>query len=310
MQIIHFRAMNTAIDLAGEGNPAQLAQGFLRAQQFIEANEQRFTRFSPASELSQLNRAAGSWFQASAEMLQLVMLAQSYAELTSGLFNPAILPDLLRIGYDRSMDQIRQLDTLPVNNEYPTLNRPPLQGLICDPENERIYLPEGTQLDLSGIAKGWIVEQAAHILAEHASACAINAGGDMFLIGLPAGKTSWEIGLENPLTPDQVLADLNLPPGAIATSTITRRAWKQGPQTRHHIIDPRTGEPADSGWLSVTVIAPHADTCEVFAKALLIGGPSQAATLLQLDPAIACLAVDRDGIIWGPPHSLEYLHAN
>jgi thiamine biosynthesis lipoprotein len=99
---------------------------------------------------------------------------------------------------------------------------------------------------------------------------------------------------------------LNIPPGAVATSSITKRAWKQGEKQRHHLIDPRTGEPAETDWLSVTVIAAHADLCEVFAKALLIAGPREAQTIAQ-NADISYLAVNREGNILGTQESLEYI---
>jgi FAD:protein FMN transferase len=112
MEIFRFRAMNTDITLAAQGNSFHVSQGFEKAQQYIEASERRFTRFSEDSELSQLNRAAGTWFHASADMTFVVSLAQQYVEQTNGLFDPSILPDLERVGYDRSMDLIRAEEAL------------------------------------------------------------------------------------------------------------------------------------------------------------------------------------------------------
>jgi thiamine biosynthesis lipoprotein ApbE len=74
------------------------------------------------------------------------------------------------------------------------------------------------------------------------------------------------------------------------------------------LIDPRSGEPANTNWVSVTVLAPHADIAEVFAKALLIAGPFEAETVAKNAPEISYLAVDREGIIWGTLESLEIVH--
>ena len=82
----------------------------------------------------------------------------------------------------------------------------------------------------------------------------------------------------------------------------------QGETPRHHLIDPRTGEPAVTDWLSVTVIAPHADLAEVFAKALLIAGSQEANAVTQNVPEISYLAVDLEGRIWGSLESLEYIN--
>ena len=309
MEIFRFRAMNTDITLAAQGNSVHVSQGFEKAQQYIEASEQRFTRFSEDSELSQLNRAAGTWFHASPDMTFVVSLAQQYVEQTNGLFDPSILPDLERVGYDRSMDLIRAEEALlPAARFAPSPHLLPLHGLLVNPDENLIYLPHGVRIDLGGIAKGWIAEQAALILTDYSLACLVDAGGDMFMVGRPEGEESWQIELEDPRNADLSLTRLNVPSGAVTTSSVAKRKWKQGETSRHHLIDPRTGEPAETDWLSVTVIAPHADMSEVFAKALLIAGPREAEMVARNAPEIAYLAVDREGKIWGSLESLEFVN--
>jgi len=307
MENFHFRAMNTEIDLAAEGHPAEIEPAFEQARQFIAASERRFTRFSDESELSQLNRSAGGWFQASPEMLEVVSLARDYVELTQGLFDPSILPDLRRIGYDRTMDLIRAEGVFSLPSPI-SRQRTPFEGIVIRPDESLISLPTGMALDLGGIAKGWIAEQATHLLAKDFPVCAVNAGGDLYLTGLPSGEESWPIALDDPQNPGQTLAVLNLPPGGVATSSITKRTWIQGEKQRHHLIDPRTGEPAETEWLSVTVIAAETALCEVFAKALLIAGPRAAQALAQ-NAEIAFLATDREGNLLGTQNCLEYLNA-
>ena len=310
MEIVQFPLMNTDIFLAAQGKPERLAVGFEQARQFFIDSERRFTRFSPDSELSRLNQSAGAWFHASPDMLSVLILAQQFVALTHGLFNPSILPDLLRLGYDRSLELIRgNGSSLPMPPPASRI-RPPISAMQIRQDEGLVYLPPAVTLDLGGIAKGWIAEQAACILASFSDACSVNAGGDMFMVGLPTGAKAWEVALEHPLYPNQPLAMLKIPPGAVATSSITRRVWKQGQQIRHHLIDPRTGEPVVTAWLSVTVISPHADTSEVFAKALLIAGPQAAHLLLKNDEQISYLAVDSAGKIWGTPKSMEYVYVN
>jgi thiamine biosynthesis lipoprotein len=90
MEIVQFRAMNTDVFLAAEGKLERLAEGFEKAQQYILDSERRFTRFSEDSELSQLNRAGGTWFHASPDMVSVLLLAQHFVGLTHGLFDPSI----------------------------------------------------------------------------------------------------------------------------------------------------------------------------------------------------------------------------
>ncbi|MFL7868439.1 MAG: FAD:protein FMN transferase [Anaerolineales bacterium] len=309
MNTFRFRAMNTDITLAAEGASGRVEQGFEKAQRYIEASERRFTRFSEDSELSQLNRSAGTWFHASADMTFVVSLAKQYVEQTTGLFNPSILPDLERVGYDRSMDLIRaEASMLPSARLAPASDLLPIDGLLINPDENLIFLPHGMRLDLGGIAKGWIAEQAAMVLSDYSVACLVDAGGDMFMVGLPEGEAAWQIELEDPLKPDWSLTSLNVLPGAVTTSSVVKRKWMQGDTPRHHLIDPRTGLPAETDWLSVTVIAPHADMAEVFAKALLIAGPQEAELIAYNAPEISYLAVDHAGMIWGSLESLEFIN--
>jgi thiamine biosynthesis lipoprotein len=309
MEYLEFRAMNSGVLLAAEGDPGQISHGFQAARQLIEDYERRFTRFSADSELTQLNRSAGQWFYASPALLELVRLSLRYFQRTGGLFDPSILPDLKRAGYDRSMDEIR-LQGAGQAMKQPEVKKAVFNQILLDEVFEKIWLPPGMEIDLGGIAKGWIAEQAAGVLSKYAPACAANAGGDLYLVGTPAGQSSLEVALEDPRQPDKTLAVLKVGPGAVATSTVTKRSWQQGNKRQHHLIDPRRGEPAVTDWLSVTAIAPQAASAEVFAKALLIAGSAGARELLAKNGEVAFIAVDRQGKLWGTPGVMEMMDAN
>lgn len=306
MHNLEFRAMNTDIMLAAEGDAREVAAGFERARQFIADGERRLTRFDESSELSALNRAAGESFTASPVLYEIVKLAQSFAVETRGLFEPAVLDALEAVGYDRSMDELRAHGA---GAPRPLVYAMP-QGIRLaqlDDAARTIRLPADTRLDLGGIAKGWIAERAAQELAEYSDACAVNAGGDLFAIGCPAGSDGWEIEIEDPREPGETLALLRLPSGAVATSSVMRRRWQQGERARHHLIDPRTRLPAETDWLSVTVIAPHAAEAEVMAKVLLIAGSGEAARIAGRVPGLAFIAVAPDGQLHGTPPAREFL---
>jgi thiamine biosynthesis lipoprotein len=308
MQSYEFRAMNTGILLAGEGEREAVETGFSLAQKFVEDSEKRFTRFSNQSELAQLNRSAGSWFDASQDMFEVVSLALQLYKETGGLFDPSILEALEQAGYDRSMDEIR----LHGPNAVTVLPRPKLHyfnevRLDVTPQRWRISLPGEMRIDLGGIAKSWIAEKAALLLSSWTNACAVDAGGDMFFIGLPQGEKAWRVTIENPLDDKSDLAVLKVPPGAVATSTVTKRRWKQGNREQHHLIDPRTQQPADTDWLSVTVVADHAAKAEVYAKSLLIGGPQEVERLTHNAGNIEFIAIDHQKKLWGSKNSPEIL---
>lgn len=305
-----FRAMNTGITLAAEGDTEAARAGFVAARGFIDESEERFSRFRETSELTQLNRSAGSWFTASPALFEVVETALQLVDQTSGLFDPSILPALRQAGYDRSMDEMRAGSAAPAYTEEMIIYRTSIRDVRLDAQHSGILLPPGMALDLGGIAKGWIAEQVAVVLSGYTRACAVNAGGDLFLHGLPDGEPDWAIGLEDPRDPELSLGVLHVRGGAVATSSVNKRRWMQGDQPRHHLIDPRTGQPAVTPWLSVTVCASSAALAEVFAKALLIAGPEEAPRLLQRCPQLAYLAVDGGGGLWGSNHYQELSHVS
>lgn len=312
MQYHEFQSMSTSVLLAAEGEPTRVERGFREAQAFIEECARRFTRFSEDSELSRLNRSAGRWAQISSDLFELVSEALRLHEKTRGLFDPSILDALEQAGYDRSIELIRTFD-VPKKQPAPSVQEHNLKEVRLDPDGYKVFLPVGVRIDLGGIAKGWIAEHAALKLAESAQACTVDAGGDAFMIGIPADEDAWRVTLEDPCEPNRGLAILKLGPGAVATSAITRRRWAQGGVERHHLIDPRTHQPAVTDWQSVTVIAPHAVEAEVYAKSLLIGGATEALRLSttpeRSENRVEFIAIDYQNKLWGSPHSREVLDA-
>jgi len=307
MEFEEFPAMNTTVQVAAEGELSRLQLGLIEVRQFIAESEARFSRFRETSELSQLNRSSGSWFTASPGMYELVREAYELFWLTEGLFDPTILKALVQAGYDRSMEEIKSLPSLEGRAEA-AWERSRFGEVRFDAFRQALLLPVGVQIDLGGIAKGWIAARAVDILSRYADACAVSAGGDMVFKGIPKGQPVWQVSLEDPEDEDRVLAIFDIETGALATSSVTRRRWLQGEQIRHHIIDPRTGMPAESDWLSVSVVAEKPATAEAFAKALLIAGPQRGPQLAKRVAGLKFIAVQSDGSLWGTPESKEMIH--
>ena len=305
MEWIEFRAMNTDVFVAAQGSSAQT--GLQAAREVIEAGEQRFSRFRQDSELSLMNRAAGQWFETSPEMMDILQKARHFFDLTGGLFDPTVLPDLIWAGYDRSMDEIRAQGGLVSSSASSRKPKADFREMELDPASGRVRLPKNMRLDLGGIAKGWIVDQAAMRLNQYSDSCAVNAGGDMRFMGRSPIGLGWPVELEDPRDPTRHIARLTVNHGAVATSSVTKRTWKQGDKNRHHLIDPRTDEPARSNWLCATVIADEAVTAEVYAKALLIGDPAEVRKLTEKNNIIY-LTVDGEGNLHGSPDSQEYVN--
>ncbi len=297
-----FRAMNTAVQtwLYSQTDSAVL----LDVQRLFDSFERRLSRFDPASELSRLNACADETFRASPALLDAVEAALWAAQMTGGLYDPTLLEALERAGYDRSFEKIEaEPDAVdgPARgrarpSQSPVAGRGRYQAVQLNRARREIYKPPGLRLDLGGMGKGWTVDRAADRL-QGLGPFLINAGGDIFAYQAPPGKKGWAIDLVHPLKSGQMMATLALHHHALATSTIAKRRWQRHGQPMHHLIDPRTGCPAQTDALSVSVVAERTLLAEVYAKVALIVGVEAGLDYLRRLPQVEGLIFTRTGAV-------------
>jgi thiamine biosynthesis lipoprotein len=282
--------MGTQVELLTVGAPSG---ALAAAQRRLAELEARWSRFRPSSEISTLNRAAGRPVAVSPETLTLVALAVLGWQATGGRFDPTVLDALEAAGYDRSFDQL-PADRHGTADNRPALGPAPgLAGIRIDTEAGTVTLPVGTRLDPGGIAKGYAADLlCADLRAGGAAGACVNVGGDLRVSGTAPGGGPWTIAVPNPHGGEA--ATLELIEGAAATSSPLRRAWHAGGRRAHHLIDPHTGQPADTGILQATVVAGEAWRAEVAAKAALLAGLPDALPLATRLGTEA-LIVDQDG---------------
>lgn len=257
---------NALIVLHPRGARAAAEGAVANAERRANDIEQIFSRFIPTSELSRLNGMQGGWHEASPEMDAVLRLAARLHHLTSGIFDPAVLPDLERAGYDRTFDA---LPAARAAAPVPTGPRSTFAELEERDGGWRV--PAGMRIDLGGIVKGWAADSLANDLAEIGPVL-VELGGDTAVRGVPPDRDAWDIGVQAPGRPGELLSVLAVEEGGVATSGRDRRQWRMGPETMHHLIDPRTRLPAITDLVQVTAIAPSAALAEVWAKTALIAG--------------------------------------
>jgi thiamine biosynthesis lipoprotein len=285
-----FRAMNTGVEIQLYTNGT--AHALDDIQRMFQKAENCLTRFDPTSELCKLNRSSGRPSRVSPLLFDVVETAMWASSATDGLFDPTLLQLMKAIGYDRSFEQIELVGrAVPV---LPLPQHKTYEKIRLDRLRREIYLPPDAALDLGGIGKGWTVDRAADWLVG-AGPFMINAGGDLYAYASPPDQAGWSIGIVNPLEPSQDIARLRVRQRAVATSTISRRQWRRGDRVMHHLIDPRTGQPAETDVVSVTVIAHRVAVAEVFAKTALILGAQAGRNWLNGLAGIEGLLVRNDG---------------
>ncbi len=236
--------------------------------QQIDAFEQHFSRFLVSSELSRFNTAAGSKQPVSPEFRTLLATAKAYAEKTGGLYNPFILPALQRAGYKGSWPSphkgSKQLD-------YGQRASADWHTITVGDTWARI--PADTALDFGGIGKGFLLDRLSETLqTEGIGNYWLSLGGDILCNGADANSDSWYIGIARAEETGKTVAAVKNHGQklAVATSGTTKRRGANERGTWHHIIDPRTGEPATTNVLTATVCAQDAVTADIAAKCLVI----------------------------------------
>lgn len=282
----------------------------------FEAWEQCLSRFRENSELSALNRRSGQTVRVSETLWRVARLALQAGAQTDGLITPTIIDALEAAGYDHSMsdpvailsspsvelggraEQSRRTPVLrlpsSVMGPSPGHSVPDWRSVRMDPRHRTITLPRGVRLDVAGVAKGWAADQAARHLGRVAPAL-VNASGDISVSGPRADGSAWANTIENPFGRVDDTPLLLLAYEGEATSSRGYRRWLRGDRWQHHIIDPRTGEPADTDVFSATAIAPTSAEAEVAAKVAFILGSRAGIEWIEARPHLAAFLILESG---------------
>jgi len=269
MESKSFRAMGCQMS-AFIDSPSNSAQETLaHVPEWFENWEQVLSRFRANSELSNINRQSGIPSAVSDVFWSVFELAIQTERESMGLVTPLILPALEMAGYNVSFEQISPDGYDAVEYSGYPIGR--LSDLIYDASQQTIQLPLGSGLDFGGVAKGWAANQAVDHLAAFGPAL-MNAGGDIVISDYQRDGKPWLIGVMNPFEPDRDLGSISVGKAGVATSGKDFRQWRKNGVFRHHIIDPRTGLPAETDLVSVTVVAQDVMAAEMAAKIVMLKG--------------------------------------
>lgn len=283
-------AMDTAISLVAYGEHAQLA--LEDAEQLIYAHERRFSAALPDSEISRVN-ARGGAEQLSPELRDMLLLALDISARSNGAFDISVYPlmQLWGFGHAPALPAPERIaDTLPLVD---------YRGIAL--EDGRLALNPGQMLDLGGIAKGHTGQAAAERLAELGIESAlINLGGNVQLLGARPDGSDWRVAIRDPLQPqsEQYVGIISARDTAVVTSGSDQRYFEQGGRRYHHLLDPKTGYPAESGLLSVTVVAADGMLADALSTALFVLGREAALDYWRAYGGFEFALVGEDLEVW------------
>jgi thiamine biosynthesis lipoprotein len=296
---IDFRAMGVQATVAVVGGDrAGLA---LAARSRIDELERRWSRFIADSEVSRLVPGAANLV--SQDTYTLVECAVAGWRLTGGRFDPTVRDAVIAAGYDRSFEQLdgrAGATDVTRRSESEPVVVPGCEGIELDPVVSDVRLPEGVRIDPGGIGKGLAADLVvAETMAAGARGVLVNLGGDIRVVGESPDGSPWTVGVEDPFDPEREIARFVMADGAVATSS---RRWRRftGPDgPAHHLVDPRTGRPAEGSVEAATAVGGQGWAAEVYATAAFLAGAVDGVNLLGA-AGLDGLVVTADGAIHRP----------
>ncbi|GAK53443.1 membrane-associated lipoprotein involved in thiamine biosynthesis [Candidatus Moduliflexus flocculans] len=283
--------LDTVVDIQVLSSDEQRAnQAIAAAYAEMQRIEGVFSRYQEGSQIFSLNKNAGIESVAvSSEVRDMLQRAKEYGLLTDGLFNVTIgaLVDLWGIGTEH--------ERVPSENEIrQTLPRINLAALELDQTQNVSITQPGGSVDLGGIGKGYAIDRAWQTLKDQGIEKAlINAGGNIRCLGTRADGKPWRIGIRHPRQ-EGILGVIEVTEKAVATSGDYERYFVKDGMRYHHILDPRTGKPAQ-GCQSVTILAPTAEMADMLSTAVFIMGADAGMRFIEAQRDVEAMIVGTDG---------------
>jgi FAD:protein FMN transferase len=260
----------------------------------VDRLEDQLTVFRPDSEVSRLNQtAADNPVAVEKRLFQLLELAAELARDTEGAFDIAT-GALTRVwGFYRRSAQVPSPEELAE-----VMTRVGIKHVVLDGRRQRIrYLRPGLEINLGSIGKGYALDRAAELLRHNWPAgSALLHGGHSSVYALgngPGNGRGWRVGIRHPWDPERRLAIVHLQDRALGTSAATFQHLEYHGRKLGHILDPRTGWPAE-GVASASVVAPTGAEADALATAFFVLGIEKAKTYCENHPEIGAVLLPAD----------------
>lgn len=253
--------------------------------------ESVMSEWRPSSPISRVNAAAGTGpVEVPEELVSLLRRAQEYGQMTDGAF------DITWRGLGAIWSLGEEFEPPSAAEIAAGLKRVDYRRITIT--GHSVTVPEGFSIGLGGIAKGYAIDRAGLTLKEQGfRSFLINGGGDVLTSGGKAGK-AWTIGVRDPRARrEDLVSRVQVLSGAVVTSGDYERYKIVDGVRYHHIIDPRTGWPADR-CRSVTIVADSAEEADVLATALFVLGPEEGLPLVAKLERVEAFLIDREGQYW------------
>jgi FAD:protein FMN transferase len=246
----------------------------------VQEIHDRMSVYDKGSDVAKINENSGREAQKiHPDTFSLLKRSMEFSELSGGAFDITIRPLTELWGFGKNQNHIPTRDE--IQRALPLVN---YRDLLLDERHCTAYLVKaGQSIDLGGIAKGYAADEVRRILQEHGVINAlINLGGNIVAMGCREDSNPWRIGIQNPLSArGEYIGTLEASDKTIVTSGSNEQFFIRNGVRYHHIIDPRTGYPADSDLLSVTVLCSSSTDADALTTGIFVSGISDSMTLLK-----------------------------
>ncbi len=284
-----FFAMNTVMNVKIYGDKSVMSE----INDCIVATDRLFDRSNPDSDIYKLNETKKA--EVSPETSMLIKKSVELSEKTYGAFDITIAPVMDLWGF------FNQQYFVPADEDLKnTLTKTGFNKISVF--DNTITLTGDTSLDLGGIAKGHLSDKIAEIIKKHNITSAVmSLGGNVYCIGTKPNGDKWNVGIRSPKNSSELLCSVNISDCAVVTSGSYERYFEENGNTYHHIIDPKTGKPADNGLASVTVITKNAAYADALSTALFVMGMDKASELQKKLGDFEAIFITADNKIYITP---------
>ncbi len=288
-------AMNTVMQITVFNNSKVENERILqRMSQRIEEIDSLMDADNPDSDVYLINKSeADKAINISADTAHVIADSLSAFEKTDGNFNITVMPVVSAWGFHNGTYGVPGEKAL-----VDALASVKNNGITVNTTDNCVKKAEGVEVTLGGIAKGYLGDELLEIALEENVTALLSLGGNIVLCGNKADGSLWSVGVKNPHNTDGLACSFKSKGNrSVVTSGGYERYFEYSGKTYHHIIDPKTGYPAESDLLSVTVIGGKGSLCDAFSTGLYVMGKEKAVAFAKENNSFDYILITTDNEI-------------
>ena len=288
---VDFFAMDTYMTVTVYGADSDAASA---AKSRILELEDKFDRTDPESEISRINAAGVSGCEVSEDTAHVISLSLYYGAVSDGAFDISIGSVMDAWGFGMN-DSGTPSYRVPGDTELAELLKAVGADMVSVLGSSVKTASDDVVIDLGGVGKGYAAQAAADVLrAEGVKSALLSLGGNICAVGSKPDGSPWRAAIQSP-SGDGYAGVIEFSDASVVTTGGYRRYFEENGVRYHHVIDPATGRPADSGLLSATVVCSDSAVADILSTAVFVMGEEKALALRERIGGFELVLLTDDG---------------